>query len=116
MSRTKKLAGLVIAGALIIGGVVPSAQARPKYCTTFIGTYAEVKSAAEAKCTICHPGMDKKVRNNYGMALGKLLGAKDVKDDAKVKEALKKAEGEKSAVADKTFGDLIKEGKLPASK
>ena len=37
-----------------------------------------------------------------------------VRDTAK--EVLKKAEAEKSAVDGKTFGDLLKDGKLPASK
>ena len=60
--------------------------------------------------------MDKKEKNNYGAAFGKALGAKNEKDGEKIKAALIKAEGEKSAVDGKTFGDLLKDGKLPASK
>ena len=116
MNCSKKLAGLAMAGALVLGGFVEQAQARPDYCKTFLGTYADNKAAAEAKCGICHPVMDKKERNAYAMAVGKALGAKNVKDADKIKEALKKAEGEKSAVEGKTFGDLIKEGKLPGAK
>lgn len=115
MSRSKKLAGLATAVALVFGGFVGQAHARPDYCKAFLGHYAENKAAAEAKCGICH-GKDKKERNNYGMAFGKALPAPNCKDEAKIKEALKKSEGEKSAVEGKTFGDLIKEGKLPASK
>ena len=52
--------------------------------------------------------------------LGRTQTAKNItkneKDEAKVKEALTKTEKEKSAVKDKTFGDLLKDGKLPASK
>ena len=38
------------------------------------------------------------------------------KDEAKIKEAFTKTEKEKSAIEGKTFGDLLKDGKLPASK
>ena len=41
---------------------------------------------------------------------------KNEKDEDKIKAALTKTEPEKSAVKDKTFGDLLKDGKLPASK
>lgn len=117
MSRFVKWTGLTLAGVLAVGSFLGSeAQARPNYCATFIGHYSAVKEAAQAKCGICHPGQDKKERNNYGAAFGKALGAKNEKDEAKIKEALKKAEGEKSAVEGKTFGDLLKDGKLPASK
>jgi len=116
MSRAKKLAGLAMASALAFGGIVEQAQARPNYCKEFIGHYAELKAAAEAKCGICHPVMDKKERNNYGAALGKAIGAKNEKDVEKIKAAMLKVEGEKSAVEGKTFGDLIKDGKLPGSK
>ena len=62
------------------------------------------------------PSMDKKEKKNYGMAFGKGLSEKNLKDEEKIKEVLKKAEAEKSAVDGKTFGDLLKDGKLPASK
>lgn len=116
MSRSKKLAGLAMAGVLALGGFAQQAQARPNYCKAFLGHYADNKAAAEAKCGICHPVMDKKERNDYGAAFGKALSQKNEKDEAKIKEALLKAAGEKSAVEGKTFGDLIKEGKLPGSK
>ena len=116
MSRTVKLSVAVVvvlfAGAMLIG----QAQARPNYCKTFIAQYENVKDAKEIKCAVCHVGKEKKDRNIYGVTLTKLLGAKEVKEEAKIKETLKKAESEKSAVDDKTFGDLLKEGKLPASK
>jgi hypothetical protein len=35
---------------------------------------------------------------------------------AKIKEALVETEKEPSAIEGKTFGDLLREGKLPASK
>ena len=116
MSRSAKL-GVMATVAFFVGGtLVSQAQARPNYCKTFIASYENVKEAKDAKCAICHPGKEKKERNNYGVALTKLLGAEKVTEDAKVKEALKKAEAEKSAVDNKTFGELLKEGKLPAPK
>ena len=66
------------------------------------------------KCAACHNGGDdKKKRNDYGKALAAALGEKDVKDPEKIKAALDRAVKEKSGTDGKTFGDLIKEGKLP---
>jgi hypothetical protein len=115
MTRFTK--GLVLAvAALVIGSVatVP-ATARPNYFKEFSGHYTEVKAAAEAKCGVCHEGADKKNKNDYGKALGAVIG-KSEKDSAKIKEALVKIEKEKSSVEGKTFGDLLKEGKLPSGK
>jgi hypothetical protein len=109
------LIGVFTTGAMFIA--LSTAHARPLYCKAFIGKYDKVVEAKTTKCAICHPKPKEKAqRNNYGTALGKLLGAKNQKDAAKIKEALKKAEAEKSAVDGKTFGDLLKDGKLPASK
>lgn len=116
MSLTKKALGLAVVATLAMSGFMQQAQARPQYVKAFTGLYPDNKAAAEAKCGICHPVMDKKERNDYGIALTKLLGEKNQKDEAKIKEALQKAEGEKSGTAGKTFGELIKEGKLPGKK
>jgi hypothetical protein len=115
----------LIRGAMVAGvctglviGFGARVDARPNYKKVFDATYPDVvKNAPGGKttCNVCHEGDDKKNRNNYGMALGKNIGKME-KDDAKVKEALIKTEKEKSAVDGKTFGDLLKEGKLPASK
>ena len=98
--------------AMVLGSASQQADARPAYLKKFIETYPDVKEAAELKCGTCH-GKDKKKRNNYGMALGKALDAKDVKDVEKIGEAMKKIEEEDSATEDKTFGDLLGDGKLP---
>ena len=108
----------VLAGLLAVGAT--SAHAKPKYKTVFEKTYEKVVKDngkdGKLNCLVCHAeGDDKKKRNNYGEALAKII-KKGETDDAKVKEALEKTEKEKSAVADKTFGDLLKDGKLPASK
>jgi hypothetical protein len=93
------------------------AEARPPYLKAFVTAYPNLKDAAKAaKCGVCHPVKDKKKRNDYGMALGKAIGKKNEKDAAKLAEALKKTEKEKSGTEGKTYGDLIKDGKLPGKK
>ncbi len=71
----------------------------------------------EAKCNVCHVGKKKKDRNAYGEALSELLDKKaDAKDLAKIQEALDKVADMKSNPDDPnspTFGELIKQGKLP---
>lgn len=120
MNRGLSLGVLLVAVVAFLGvGLLycDQADARSQYCKAFIGHYEAVKEAKETKCNICHvPDKDKEERNNYGICLSKLLGAENVKDEAKIKEAFKAAEGQKSAVEGKTFGDLLKDGKLPASK
>ncbi len=115
MTRIAK--GLVLAVAALFAGSLfcGEASARPNYCKEFIEHYKDVKEAATVKCGICHPGMDKKEKNDYGTCLSSLL-SKNEKDAAKIKEALKKAEAAKSGTEGKTFGDLLKEGKLPGKK
>ncbi|WP_254509520.1 hypothetical protein [Anatilimnocola floriformis] len=111
----------MLAGALLFGGLLlcerQEASGRPQYNKAFFEGYPDNKEAAalaaNAKCTVCHGATDKKVRNDYAAALGKLVGAKNEKDETKIKEALKKVEGEKSGTEGKTFGDLLKDGKLP---
>ncbi len=104
-------------GALLIGSVLYSgADARPQYKSAFEKKYPKVKAANKITCDVCHVKgeKNKKKRNNYGTALAKAI-KKNQKDKAKIAEALHKTEKEKSAIKDKTFGDLLKDGKLPAS-
>ena len=80
------------------------------------------KALAEAitkvKCNVCHVGTKKKDRNAYGEELNKLLDKKeDIKNAPKIQDALKKVEAMPSDPANPqspTYGDRIKEGKLPA--
>ncbi len=75
-----------------------------------------VAAVQKAKCNVCHVGKTKKVRNEYGKALSSLVTKKDAKNTEKIHEALEKVAGMKSKPADDnspTFGDLIKQGKLP---
>lgn len=72
----------------------------------------------KANCNVCHVGAKKKDRNEYGKALDELLDKKaDIKDTAKIQAALETVAGLKSNPADTsspTFGDLLKEHKLPS--
>lgn len=113
--------GLFLAGALVLGGS-KSAEARPLYLKGFVTEYPKLEQQVlkTTKCDVCHFGKPKKNRNNYGATLADIFedgfgGAKNVKDMKKIQEALKKAAEKESAVKDKTFGDLIKEEKLPAT-
>lgn len=89
----------------------------------FATTFGELK----AKCDVCHkPNADKKAKghalNDFGQAFHKHLNDKEfmsLHKDKKSAEALKlfqdawkKTEAEKNAEG-KTFGELIKAGKLP---
>jgi hypothetical protein len=68
---------------------------------------------------VCHAGKTKKNHNDYGKALKTLLTKKDAKDTEKIHAALEKAAGMKSKSGDEsspTFGELIKQGKLPADE
>lgn len=115
-TRTSIACGLAVAVAWSVIGV-ESAQARPQYKAGFEQEYPEVseKNGTEGKvtCFVCHPEKEKKKRNAYGDALTKALGKTMIKDKEEISKAFKKVEGEKSAVEGKTYGDLLKEGKLP---
>lgn len=107
--------GMAFVGAALISAP-QDAQARPGYLKAFNTAYPALKDAAEgAKCGICHFGAKKTNRNDYGAAMAGALGegVKDVKDADAVAAALKKAEAGKSSTEGKTFGDLLKDGKLP---
>ncbi|MDZ4684190.1 MAG: hypothetical protein SH850_03820 [Planctomycetaceae bacterium] len=113
-SATWLVCGLALAG-LVVMSATRQAEARPDYLNKgFIPTYENLKAEAEkVKCGICHFGDKKTDRNDYGKTIAKILDAKNVKEVDKIIEALKKAEKEKSSTEGKTFGDLIKDGKLP---
>jgi hypothetical protein len=111
-------AGILGLIALVFGTGSPTeVDARPKYKELFEQKYPGLAGeVAKVKCGVCHPpGAEemKKVRNDFGQALGKALGAKNVADNDAITKALSSIEAEKSATEGKTFGDLIKAGTLP---
>ncbi len=73
----------------------------------------------QASCTVCHaPGDDRKIRNDYGKQLAKLLSKEDKKNRAKILAAMDVVAKLKSNPADPaspTFGEKIASGKLPAA-
>lgn len=109
---------IVLFGGLVCGLLAQPASARKQYYDEFKEKYGSDKEFGkaidDAKCFVCHVGKSKKNRNEYGMALGKAL-SKNEKDKSKIKEGLGKIESEKSSDG-KTFGELIKEGKLPGGE
>ena len=109
---------LLLAGACLLGLAIAGnqAEARPNYLKAFTAEYPAVKEAASVKCGVCHPERSKKVRNGYGKAFGGGLGAKKVKDAKKLKAAFSAAAKEPSKTEGKTYGDLLKDGKLPDPK
>jgi|SRR5262245_42713415 hypothetical protein len=110
----RKLASCVVIAA--IAGLVTlcqPAQARMEYFNAFKGKYSNLQKAdLDKKCGICH-GTDKKMRSDYAKAVEKALGAKMVKDMEKINKALDEA-AKGDAGDGKTYGDLLKDGKLPA--
>lgn len=82
-----------------------------------------VKLVEEAKCNVCHiDGENKKMKNEYGVAVGTLLTKKDFppdrfkKEPEKCKEEIEAAFKkvlEMKAKDGTLFGDKIKAGELP---
>jgi hypothetical protein len=72
----------------------------------------------KAGCATCHDGKTKKVRNDYGKQLNKLITKKDKKDKEKIFKAMDTVAKLNSKPKDPkspTFGDKIASGKLPAA-
>ena len=117
----RSVAAVMVAAAVLVMSS-PDASARPKYATNANAKYPDLakKIGTDGKltCALCHTTKDnskKQIRNNFGAAVGKNLEKKNESDDEKIKAALEKAEAEKSATDDKTFGDLIKDGTAPGT-
>lgn len=115
MKKLATLMALVAIAGLMLTALPQEAAARPQYPKALAKKYEKVKDAlGEKKCGACHGegGKNKKVLSDYGKALKEALGAKNVKDEDKINEALEKV-AEKEAESGKTYGELLKSGKLP---
>jgi len=119
----KKVCVCFVIGLVAVAWTMQSASALPPFNKEWVAKYnpGDKNAAyAEAKCNVCHEGTSKKMKNEYGKAVGKFLTkAKytEIKeDDAAAKkyilDGLQKAEAEKNG-GGKPYGDLIKAGKLP---
>ncbi|HUY91185.1 MAG TPA: hypothetical protein VMV10_20775 [Pirellulales bacterium] len=122
----KKALFVLLFAAVALGVKPNSAKAVKPFFDEFKAKYVKVDGDAgdkefaalvdKAKCNVCHFGKEKKNRNDYGKALDKLLDKKkDIKDKVKIQKALDTVAEEKSA-AGPTFGELIKEHKLPGTE
>jgi len=125
------LAVFFLAVVGLIGFTAAPALAVKEFKDAFQARYIKPDSTAEkdvalasafekAGCTVCHAaGDNKKIRNEYGKELAKLVTKADKKDKAKIKGALEAVAKLKSKVSDPaspTFGEKIASGKLPAAK
>jgi hypothetical protein len=125
---------IVVCGVLIACGVwqasVPTAHAVPNFKKEFDSMYVKADSAdpvekqlaadvERVKCDVCHMPGSKKTHNAYGKALKPLLKKTDKDDLPKIHSALEKVADMKADPKDPkspTFGDLIKQGKLPGGE
>ena len=125
----KKFAVALVASALAVIISQRLAYPLPQFMAEFKamyikpdGTEKEKALAAafeKSKCNTCHGKNaegkdDKKVRNVYGAALGKLLKKEDAMNKEKIIKSLEQIESEKPKADGPTFGELLKGGKLPA--
>ncbi len=110
------MAFLVVAGLMMVNAP-QEANARPQYLKAFGEKYEKVADAAnEKKCAICHgdEGKNKKLVSDYGMALAKALGKKNQKDADAIDEAFGTVAEMKPEGGEKTYGEMLGEGELPA--
>jgi formate-dependent nitrite reductase cytochrome c552 subunit len=115
---------VVLLAGLVVGLSQSSARAVKPFLIEFQEKYTNKNGSAEDKayaelvektqCNVCHMGNSKKMRNDYGKALNKFIKKEEQKEKEKIKGALDKAAEEKSP-SGKTFGELIKEHKLPGA-
>lgn len=122
----KKAVFVLLCAAVAFGMKPNSAKAIKPFFDEFKAKYVKAdgdagdKAYAElvekVKCNVCHKGKEKKDRNAYGKELDKLLDKKtDAKDKPKIQKALDTVAKEKSP-GGPTFGELIKEHKLPGGE
>ena len=105
---------LVAAMVFAVGSMMVTPQeasARKDYMDAFFAQY-EIDAAKEQKCNLCHAKKSKKERSDYAKEVEKALGGKNVKDKDKIKEAYLAVEKVKYE-GEKTYGALLKEGKIP---
>ncbi len=125
--RNLRVVMLGTAVALVVGMAPRPAFAIKQFFDEFKAVYVKPDSAeandkalvAEvetAKCNVCHAGTSKKERNDYGNALADLLDKKeDAKNVDKIRKALETVAAMPSGTDGATFGDLLKQGKLPGA-
>jgi hypothetical protein len=130
MKRIQIALSVVLAVLVVFGLSAAPAKAMKQFRDGFVAKYVKADSSEakdkefaaaveKAKCNVCHEGESKKQRNVYGKAVAKFLEKKDKDDKEKITTGLEKAAAEKCNPKDDksaTFGDLIKQGKLPCGE
>jgi len=128
----KKFVVTLLVGAFAVTVLLGSAQGRPAYPNMIKDYYKDNKAIVEKagatdKCNLCHDPASKlkKDHNEYGKAVKKHIPKEEfdkLKDptmkaalEKKLGEALKATEADKHS-SGKTFGEVIKAGKLPGEK
>ena len=114
------LTGLAATPALAVKEFKDAFQAKYiKADSTEANDVALASAFDQASCTVCHAaGDNKKIRNDYGKQLAKLVTKADKKNKAKIQAALDAVAKLKSNPSDPTsptFGEKIANGKLPAA-
>ncbi len=110
------MACLVVAGLMMVSAP-QEVSARPQYMKALGGKYEKVADAVkEKKCGICHGegGKKKKLLSDYGKALKEAVGKKNQKDADVIDEAYDTVAEMKPEGGDKTYGEMLAEGELPA--
>jgi hypothetical protein len=107
-----------VAAAAVLALPTPS-QAKPPFLKAFKEAYVakddKESELAKANCIVCHT-VDKNEKgkmkswNKFGDAVHEIMESKGKFSKEVLEEALKKPSAEK----DKSFGDLVKDKKLPA--
>lgn len=102
----------------VMACALQSADARPKYYSTFKKVYPDVEGLGESKCYTCHIDKKKKKVNDYGKAMATSLGedVKNIKDVEAIKKALEATEKLESKIDGKSYGELLKDNKLPSNE
>ena len=123
----KKVCVSLVLTLVAVCWFVPSASALPPFNKEWMAKYKDgsknakfVEAIDTAKCNVCHAGESKKMRNDYGKAVGKYLTKakyNEIKEDESaakkyILDALQKAEAEKGN-GGKSYGELFKAGQLP---
>lgn len=127
----KKLMMLLLAVGVVTTFAIQQVIAVPAFKKAFDQRVTNVSknaglvaAAKEAKCNVCHYGKSKKMKNDFGKAMAKLLDKDDYKS-TRIQAEPEKVKAEFDAAFKKlwatknpkgvTYGALIEQGKLPGT-
>jgi hypothetical protein len=86
----------VFFATVLVSLIIPApeaARARPLYKSVWEEMYHErLPDRTKVSCGLCHPTNSKAKKNEYGKALEKELGERNVRDRERIRDALEKIE------------------------